>query len=108
MRSRMETIEIQQITLADPNAAETIELALTKAELVLVTEYGSKLWYIDVTGAGPASLLDHYYSSEHILVSVTAGAADGRSFQGKAYFHANVLKQACVLRGDDELIALQG
>ncbi|MWC29028.1 hypothetical protein [Paenibacillus sp. MMS18-CY102] len=102
----METFQIQQITLADHSEATTIELALTSAELVLITEHGSKLWYIDVTGAGPASLLDHYYSSEHILVSVTALAADGRTFQGKAYFHANVPKQACVLRGDDELIAL--
>ncbi|WP_127534703.1 hypothetical protein [Paenibacillus kobensis] len=98
----MEVIPIQQITITG-NDGEARELSFSSAELFIVTDHGSRQWYIDTNEAGPAQLLDLYYTSDNIQVRLSAAAADGRHFEGTAYFHSNVPKQACVLRGDDEL-----
>lgn len=98
----METIDLAQITITG-TGIEAAELTFSAAQLVIVHEYGSKQWYIDTTDSGPAELLDHYYVSDNIAVQMTARTSDGRSFSGTAYVHANVPRQACVLRGDDVL-----
>ncbi|MBD3920125.1 hypothetical protein H8B09_15275 [Paenibacillus sp. PR3] len=98
----METIDLVQLTITGDNNQST-ELTFSSAQLVIVHEYGSKQWYVDTTDSGPAELLNHYYVSDNIAVQMTARTSDGRSFSGTAYVHANVPRQACVLRGDDEL-----
>ncbi|GFN31108.1 hypothetical protein [Paenibacillus xylaniclasticus] len=99
----IETIPLQQISITSSDGT-TRELSFLSAELFIVTEFGSRQWYIDTTEAGPVDLLDHYYTSDEIKVRLAAAAADGRQFEGIAYVHSNVPKQACVLRGDDELL----
>ncbi|GMK41825.1 hypothetical protein PCCS19_48840 [Paenibacillus sp. CCS19] len=98
----METIELEHITITGKDI-EAAGLTFSSAQLVIVQEFGSKQWYIDTSDSGPADLLDHYYVSDNIAVRMTARARDGRSFSGTAYVHANVPRQACVLRGDGEL-----
>lgn len=98
----METIDLVQITITGDNNQST-ELTFSSAQLVIVHEYGSKQWYVDTTDSGPAELLNHYYVSDNIAVQMTARTSEGRVYSGTAYVHANVPRQACVLRGDDEL-----
>jgi hypothetical protein len=100
----MESIELVRITITGKDV-ESAELTFSSAQLVIVHEYGSKQWYIDTTDAGPAELLNHYYVSDNIAVQITARTSEGRIYSGKAYVHANVPRQACVLRGDEELTA---
>jgi|GEM_PF-1188722 len=101
----METIPVTQITITGSDG-EARELSFSSAELFIVTDFGSRQWYIDTNDAGPADLLDHYYTSDSIRISLAASSVDGRRFEGIAYFHSNVPKRACVLRGDDELLEI--
>lgn len=101
----MESIELEHLTITGKDN-EAVLLTFSSAQLVIVQEFGSKQWYIDTTDAGPSELLDHYYVSDNIAVLMNARTRDGRSFSGTAYVHANVPRQACVLRGDDELTVL--
>jgi hypothetical protein len=98
----METLALAQITITG-TGIESAELTFSSAQLVIVQELGSKQWYIDTTDSGPANLLDHYYVSDNIAVQMIARTNDGRVYSGTAYVHANVPRQACVLRGDGEL-----
>jgi len=98
----METIDLVQITITGDHN-ESTELTFGSAQLVIVHEYGSKQWYVDLSNAGPAELLNHYYVSDNIAIRMTASSRDGRTYRGTAYVHANVPRQACVIRGDDEL-----
>ncbi|MCM3749905.1 hypothetical protein M3223_21455 [Paenibacillus pasadenensis] len=81
----------------------TRKLDMESAELVLVTEAGSRLWYVDVTGLRDEDLLDYFYTASDIQVELKAVAQSGATLEGTAYFHANKARHAAALRGDGEL-----
>ncbi|WP_240941345.1 hypothetical protein [Paenibacillus sp. HB172176] len=81
-------------------------ISFQKAELVIVTDYGDKLWYIEIDGVAESELLRSFSLREDIEVVVTAVLASGSSLRGKGYFHANEPHQAAAIRGDGELIRL--
>ncbi|QJC51321.1 hypothetical protein HGI30_07025 [Paenibacillus albicereus] len=97
----METYALLSLTLS--HGGWTKELEMESAELALVTEAGSRLWYIDVNGVADDELLDYFYTAADIGVEISALARDGRMLEGTAYFHANKLHRAAALRGDGEL-----
>ncbi|NIK76147.1 hypothetical protein FHS15_001254 [Paenibacillus castaneae] len=98
----METFDI--ITLEITYQHQTAKLAYTSAELVRVTEYGDRLWYIDINGVVDRELLAWFGQSENIAIELLAGARSGQFFRGRGYFHPNELHQAAAIRGDGELI----
>lgn len=97
----METIQLKDIKIVYQQQMK--ELPFQSAELVLVSDYGSKLWYVDVNGVQDSELLQWFGQSEDIRVELYATAADGRTFNGTAYLHPNEPHQAAALRGDGEL-----
>lgn len=98
----METFEIIAIEIAYQQ--QTKPLAFTSAELVRVTEYGDRLWYVDINGLGDRELLSWFGQSEDIGVQLTAIARSGQTFQGRGYLHPNEPHQAAAIRGDGELL----
>lgn len=99
----METFELIAIEIAYQQ--QTRHLSFTSAGLVLVSDYGDRLWYIDVVGIGEVDLLAWFGQSEDIGVEVTAVAVNGTTFRGKGYLHPNEPHQAAAIRGDGELFS---
>ncbi|WP_424767240.1 hypothetical protein [Paenibacillus sp. sgz302251] len=98
----METFEI--IAMEITYQQQTKGLSFTSAELVRVTEYGDRLWYVDVNGVGDRELLAWFGQSEDIRVQLTAVARSGQTFRGIGYLHPNEPHQAAAIRGDGELL----
>ncbi|MUT67129.1 hypothetical protein [Paenibacillus sp. NEAU-GSW1] len=94
----MEMIPLAAITITFNNRIE--QLVFTSAELVVVSDYGSRLWYANVDGIEDEELLHWFGHSEDIQVELIATARDGRVFEGIAYLHPNEPHKAAALRGD--------
>ncbi|WP_139993649.1 hypothetical protein [Paenibacillus paridis] len=97
----METFELIAFEMTYQH--HTVQLSFTSAELVRVTEYGDRLWYVDINGVADRELLAWFGRSEDIGVELTAVAKSGQTFRGKGYFHPNEPHQAAAVRGDGEL-----
>ncbi|MDQ6423022.1 hypothetical protein RB620_26695 [Paenibacillus sp. LHD-117] len=81
-------------------------LAFGKAELVVVTDYGDRHWYVDAEGIGDEELLRWFGRSEDIRVDVEATDRNGRMLTGTGYLHPNEYHLAAAIRGDGELAGL--
>ncbi|GGG77666.1 hypothetical protein [Paenibacillus radicis (ex Gao et al. 2016)] len=98
----METIELAAITIEF--GARSEQLSFASAELVIVSDYGSRLWYANADGITDRELLGWFGQSEDIQIYLRAVARDGRLFEGTAYLHPNELHQAAAIRGDGLLL----
>ncbi|WP_138752610.1 hypothetical protein [Paenibacillus sinopodophylli] len=98
----METFQL--IALEITYQQNIVQLTFTSAELVRVTEYGDRLWYVDINDVGDRELLAWFGRSEDINIELTAVASTGQTFRGHGYFHPNEPHQAAAIRGDGELI----
>ncbi len=97
----MEAFELIAIEIAYQQ--QTRSLTFASAGLMRVTEYGDRLWYIDVNGLEDRELLSWFATSEDIAVQLTAFAKNGLIFRGKGYLHPNVEHLAAAIRGDGVL-----
>ncbi|MFC4776974.1 hypothetical protein ACFO9Q_09280 [Paenibacillus sp. GCM10023252] len=100
----MHTFRLQSIVITYRNEQTT--LLFTSAELVVVTEYGDRLWYIDVNGVEQKELLEQFAHSEDIRVEITSETDQGQILSGVAYLHPNPAHRAAALRGDGVLLGL--
>ncbi|WP_245697768.1 hypothetical protein [Paenibacillus oryzae] len=100
-------MEVEQIILtriAISNGHwESLELDFTEAKLLLVTQYGDKLWYIDADGVANSEVLDWFAASEDISVSMEAVSSEGEQLQGNGFLHPNTAHKAAAIRGSGEL-----
>ncbi|MFD1953642.1 hypothetical protein ACFSL6_05470 [Paenibacillus thailandensis] len=101
----METFDLIAIEFIYEN--ETRRLAFQSAELVIVKEFGTALWYIDVNGIQDTDLLRHFGESENICVELKAGTGSGEIFEGTGYFHPNERHRGAAIRGYGELVQKQ-
>lgn len=102
----METFGLSAITIG--YEGENLRaLSFRKADLVVVTQYGDKLWYIDAEGVDDAELLAWFSNSENIRVELTATSNDGGQWHGNGYLHPNERHQAAAIRGEGALTYLQ-
>jgi len=97
----MDTYELSELYLG--RQGQEIRLSFADARLAVVTETGSRLWYIDVNGVAQTELLAQLADSDHLRFEITAVTAGGRKFEGVGYLHPNVKHQAAAIRGDGEL-----
>jgi len=100
----MEIMKLATITIHYQQRSQ--ELLFTSAELILITDYGSRLWYVDVNGVTDLELLRWFGQSEDIRVELSLQTEEGQVFNGTAYLHPNELHQAAALRGEGELLSL--
>ncbi|GKU75877.1 hypothetical protein [Paenibacillus sp. L3-i20] len=101
----METIMLKGIRIN--YQAKTMQpVQFHKADLVFVTQYGDRLWYIDLEGVNDRHLLAWFGQSEDIAVVVRADSIDGDVWEGMGYFHPNEPNNAAAIRGAGELYKL--
>jgi len=99
----METFELDAIEL--DYHGQAIKLNFDDAVLVIVTEYGDRLWYVDINGVRNDGLLTDFNRQEDIRISMNAASSKGAlSFSGIGYLHPNEPNQAAAIRGDGELL----
>ncbi len=99
----METFQLVELHLKQQSLE--LQLRYDDAQLAIVTETGSRLWYIDVNGVQHPELLQKLHDNEYDLrFELIAVTADGQRFEGVGYVHPNVKHRAAAIRGDGELI----
>ncbi|PZD94813.1 hypothetical protein DNH61_16085 [Paenibacillus sambharensis] len=97
----MESFELAELTVRQEGL--NCRLSFTSAYLAVVSDLGSRLWYIDVNGVVQTDLLQQFHTSDNIRVELSAVTAGGRRFEGAGYLHPNINVQAAAIRGDGEL-----
>jgi hypothetical protein len=78
-------------------------IAFARAKLTVVSEYGTRLWYIDVDGISDEGMLQRFAESEEIGVNVAAVTIGGKRMSGIGFFHPNPHNRSAAIRGDGEL-----
>lgn len=78
-------------------------LSFGEAKLVVVSDAGYKLWYVEIDGMTQHALLRMFNETEHIGIEVNGITVGGKPFAGSGYFHPNVQHYAAAIRGDGEL-----
>lgn len=101
----MEQYELAEIRIRSTQR-QSWQLAFASAQLVVVTEMGSRLWYLDVNGIADDGLLQHFYTAEEIGIELELITAGGKRLAGSGYLHANPRHQAAAIRGQGELSGL--
>lgn len=97
----MENYELAALTVSEGPTERPV--AFARAKLTVVSEYGTRLWYIDVDGIVDAPMLDRFALSDDIGVKLTAVTIGGKTFSGRGYFHPNPPNRSAAIRGDGEL-----
>lgn len=97
----METYELANLTVTQEAFESAISYA--KAKLYIITEYGSKHWYIELDGVTDDALLRRFSESEDIAVTLEGATAGGRKVSGSGYFHPNPTHRAAAIRGEGHL-----
>lgn len=82
---------------------ERREIPFDEAKLMLVTQYGERLWYIDIDGVTDSELLEWLANSEEIRITFDAVTENGKRLAGAAYAHPNKAHRALAIRGEGEL-----
>jgi hypothetical protein len=98
----VEVFELVELEVSKPDWS--CKITFSSAQLVVVSEMGSRLWYVDVNGIAQQDMLADFNDSEDIRVDLRAVSAGGRMFSGIGYLHPNVAHHAAAIRGDDKLI----
>jgi hypothetical protein len=97
----METYDLADLVIIQ--GSETWRLVFSRAKLMIVSEYGTRLWFIDVEGLTDEKLLKQFAESDEIGVEVKATTIGGRQLGGRAFFHPNPQHLAAAVRGDGQL-----
>jgi hypothetical protein len=97
----VETYDLADLAITQDHT--TWSLVFSRAKLMIVSEYGTRLWFIDVEGMNNSSLLKKFADSEEIGVVVKATTIGGRQMEGRGFFHPNPQHQAAAIRGDGQL-----
>jgi hypothetical protein len=99
--TKMETYDLADLAITQGNT--TWNLVFSRAKLMIVSEYGTRLWFIDVDGINNTTLLKQFADSEEIGVDMKATTIGGRQLEGRGYFHPNPQHLAAAIRGDGQL-----
>jgi hypothetical protein len=97
----VEQYELAALTVTE--GATDRPLAFTRAKLTVVSEYGTRLWFVDVDGISDAALLQRFAETDEIGVLVLAVTIGGKRMSGQGYFHPNPSNRSAAIRGNGEL-----
>lgn len=101
----METYDLADLVIMQGTEART--LTFSRAKLMVVSEYGTRLWFIDVDGVKDEQLLKQFADSEEIGIELKITTIGGRRFEGRAFFHPNPQHHAAAIRGDGQLVGYE-
>jgi hypothetical protein len=97
----LEHYELAELRITE--GQEDRQIAFKRARLTVVSDYGTRLWYIDVDGIADQSLLLRFAESEEIGVEIGAVSIGGKHLSGRGFFHPNPANHSAAIRGDGEL-----
>lgn len=97
----METYELANLSVSQHTFTSAI--AYAKAKLYIITDHGSKHWYIELDGVTDHGLLRRFSESEDIAVTLEGATVGGRKVSGNGYFYPNPTHRAAAIRGVDRL-----
>lgn len=97
----MEQYELAALTVTE--GPEERQLAFGRAKLTVVSEYGTRLWYIDAEEISDSALLRRFAETDEIGVRISAVTAGGKTFSGEGFFHPNPAHRSAAIRGNGEL-----
>lgn len=97
----MKPFELTSLTVTEKEINRPLTFA--RASLTVVSDHGTKLWYIDVDGIADEALLRRFAESEEIGVYVEAVTTQGLKWSGQAFFHPNPAVRSAAIRGDGAL-----
>jgi hypothetical protein len=98
---QVETYELAALSIT--HGSQTTALSFSRAKLMIVTDHGTRLWFIDVEGMLDEELLKHFAQSHEINVSINTTTIGGRQLAGQGFFHPNPQHLAAAIRGDGPL-----
>ncbi|THF73192.1 hypothetical protein [Cohnella fermenti] len=98
----METYDLATLRMNQEDESWTI--LFDNAKLMVMDEYGTRSWFIDVNGIPDSQLLDRFANTADIDVTVEAVTIGGRSLKGSGFFHPNPKHQTAAVRGHGELV----
>ncbi|WP_270169548.1 hypothetical protein [Paenibacillus sp. SYP-B4298] len=101
----MEQYELIELRIEQHGKSEKLDFS--SARLVVVTDMGSRLWYIDANGITQQKLLSDFSRSDDIAVTLQGITVGGKAFSGEGFFHPNPQHQAAAIRGNGELAGLK-
>jgi hypothetical protein len=97
----VEQYELAALTVTE--GGQNTAIAFTRAKLNVVSEYGTRLWFVDVDGISDERLLQRFAETDEIGVDMQAVTIGGKSLAGRGYFHPNPPNRSAAIRGDGEL-----
>lgn len=97
----METYDLADLAITQ--GAQTRTLSFSRAKLMIVSDHGTRLWFIDIEGMSDKELLKHFAESHEIGVEIKTTTIGGRQLAGKGFFHPNLQHLAAAIRGDGQL-----
>jgi hypothetical protein len=97
----VENYELAALTVTEGQESRT--LTFDRGKLTVVSEYGTRLWFIDLDGVADEGLLQRFAEAEDIGVRVYAVTIGGRHLSGNGFLHPNPLRLSAAIRGDGEL-----
>lgn len=97
----METFDLAELVISQDS--QEWKLTFTRAKLMIVSDHGTRLWFIDVDGMTDDSLLNKFAMSDHIEVRLRATSIGGCLMEGMGYFHPNPQHSAAAIRGNGQL-----
>ncbi|GIO13946.1 hypothetical protein J19TS2_35010 [Cohnella xylanilytica] len=97
----MENYELASLKMSQNE--ENWTLSFERAKLMVIHEYGTLSWYIDIDGISDEELLNRFARSEEIAVAVRTVTIGGKNLNGDGYFHPNPAHRAAAIRGIGEL-----
>jgi hypothetical protein len=97
----VETYDLADLVITQ--GSDTRTLTFSRAKLIIVSEYGTRLWFIDIEGMADEGLLKQFAQSDEIGVDVKTTTIGGRQMEGRGFFHPNPQHLAAAIRGDGQL-----
>ncbi|WP_373229109.1 hypothetical protein [Cohnella sp.] len=97
----METYDLADLAIIQGSHIRS--LSFTRAKLMIVSDHGTRLWFIDIEGMSDEELLKQFAESHEIGVEVKTTTIGGRQLAGKGFFHPNPQHLAAAIRGDGQL-----
>lgn len=97
----METYDLADLAITQGSLTRT--LSFSRAKLMIVSDHGTRLWFIDVEGMSDEGLLQQFADSYEIGVEIKTTTIGGRQLAGKGFFHPNPQHLAAAIRGDGQL-----
>jgi len=97
----VETYDLAELVIEQ--RSQTWNLVFSRAKLVIVSDHGTRLWYVDVDGLTDEELLRRFSESDRIEVGMRTTTIGGRRLEGDGFLHPNLKHRAAAIRGDGPL-----